>query len=249
MQHLKKNPKLARTVADLTGDGHLQIDKWRYLASFYSKNLEEIKAVKQRFFDLFEIEGRIYVDDSTSKKSPNSTRRYKLFIISKPICVFLKEIGTPVGNKTNNSFVVPEWVFNGTPEIQSSYLRGLFDNEGSIHITRGKKLRWRISFRMAKNSLLIDSGIRYFEQLRSMLAKFGVKSSPVRHFKLNTRKDGSRSRCLHIDIEKSSFRNFFKYVGFEHPIKQQRLINALNSSADGQAAKAHKRPRQEAATL
>jgi len=238
MQHLTKNPKLARIVADLTGDGHLQINKWRYLASFYSKNLEEINAVKQRFFELFGVKAKIYVDNSTSKKSPNSTKRYKLFIISKPVCEFLRKIGTPVGNKTNNSFIVPDWIFNGTSEIQSSYLRGLFDNEGSIHTTRGKKLRWRISFGMAKNSILLDSGINYFEQLRLMLSRFGVKSSPVRHFKLNTRKDGSLSRGLHIDIEKHSFRNFFKYVGFDHPIKQQRLIEALTLSTDGQAAKA-----------
>lgn len=234
-EHLLNNPKLARTVADITGDGHLQIDKWRFLASFYSKNLKEIKEVKQRFFELFGAKGIIYVDDSASKQSPKSTRRYKLFIVSKPICKFLRDIGTPVGNKTNKQFTVPSWIFTGNSELRSAYLRGLYDNEGSIHTTRGKKLRWRISLKMAKNVQLLGSGKEYFEQIRCMLKEFRIKTSPVRHYKLNIRRDGSQSFTLQIDIEKLSFRNFFKYVSFDNTKKQQKLIQAL--SASGQEAK------------
>jgi tRNA-splicing ligase RtcB len=230
MKYLLKEPKLARCVADITGDGHLQIQEWRHLASFFSKEMEEIEAVKKRFKELFDVEGRIYVDKSTSVKCKNSKERYMLFFISKPVSLFLKEIGTPVGNKTNKKFKVPGWIYRGKKELKAAYLRGLYDNEGSIFYSpaSGENVRWRISFQMAKNEEILDSGIYFMNQLRKMLSDFGVKSSPVRTFPLNTRKDESKSISMKFDIEKTSFRNFYKYVNFEHPIKKQKLLQALS---------------------
>jgi hypothetical protein len=83
---------------------------------------------------------------------------------------------------------------------------------------------------MAKKSLMVDFGIQYFEQIRLMLNNFKIKSSPIRRFKLNVRKDGSMSIYLQMDIERTSFQNFFKYVGFEHPEKRKKLLYALSVS-------------------
>lgn len=88
---------------------------------------------------------------------------------------------------------------------------------------------------MAKNKEILSEGIIYFEQIRKLLAEFKVRSSPVKYFNENVRKDGSQSVSLHFDIEKSSFRNFLKYVGFNHTEKQQKLLFALSTC--GQAAK------------
>ena len=85
---LLKNPKLARLVADITGDGYLQIQEWRYLTSFYSKELEEIEAAKKRVYDLFGLEGKVYLDDR--RTNGKETPRYKLFFISKPLALFFE---------------------------------------------------------------------------------------------------------------------------------------------------------------
>ena len=198
--HLLKNPELARVVADITGDGHLQIQEWRYLVSFYSKETEEIEAVKMRFYNLFQIKGRVYLDNRKNV-------RYKLFFISKPVTVFLRDIGTPVGNKTNIPFSIPDWILNGSEEVKAAYLRGLFDSEGTIHCTRGKKPRWRISIEMAKNAKIVRQGELFLEQVRQLLLNFGIVSSPVRSFDLNVRKDNSKSICSKFDIELHSFSN------------------------------------------
>ncbi|MBU1974430.1 MAG: LAGLIDADG family homing endonuclease [Nanoarchaeota archaeon] len=233
-KHLLTNPKLARLVADLTSDGHLQIQGHRHIASFYSKSISEIKSVERKFIELFNIKGKLYLDQRPVGKNPNPIKRYKIFFISKPISIFLRDIGTPVGNKTNNPFEVPNWIFKGNPNLKIAYLKGLYDAEGSIFCIKNK--RWRMSLRMAKNKEILDSGIKYFEQIRSMLKEFKIKSSPVRCYKLNIRKDGSISYNVHIDIEKSSFRNFLKYVGFDHPEKRKKLLYALRVS--GKAANA-----------
>lgn len=227
MKDLLKNLDLARIVADLTGDGYLQIKDHRYLASFFSKHLEEIKSFQKRFENLFGVKGRIYIDDRTSEKCVNSGRRYKIFFASKSTILFLEKVGVPVGNKTNVPFMIPKWIYLGSDEIKGAYLRGLFDNEASIYCTRGKKTRWRICFKMAKNKEIKETGFQFFEQIRSLLLDFGIKSSPIRSYKLNIRKDKSESVEMKFDIEESSFRNFFKWVGFEHPTKKDKLLSCV----------------------
>lgn len=237
MNEMLNDPDLARIVADITGDGHLQIQEWRYLISFYSKELHDIEAIQRRFFELFAVKGRIYIDTRRRRPDCKISTVYKIFFISKPVALFLRDLGTPVGNKTNKVFTIPHWILNGSSEIKSAYLRGLFDNEGTI-FRRSKHLsRWQIGFKMAKNEEIIDSGIFYINQIRQLLSDFSIRCSPARKFKLNIRKDGSQSFDIQFNIEKSSFRNFYKCVGFEQQAKQSKLLQALGECADSQAAK------------
>ncbi len=224
--HLLTNPELARLVADVTGDGHLQIKNWRYLTSFVSKHLREVEEFKRRSEELFGVTPKRYVD--SRKTWPGSGTRYQSFIISKPVALFLQEIGVPVGNKTNNPFKVPDFVYNGSLEMKSAYLRGLYDNEGSIYSCKEKHgIRWRIDLKMAKNEKILDHGIEFFEQIREMFREFGVKVSKVNCSKLNIRKDGSQSINMKMSIEHPSFRSFLKNVGFDHPEKQEKLFFAM----------------------
>ncbi len=99
-EHLLNDPKLAYVMAAITGDGHLQIKGWRHLISFFSKEIEEIEAMKLRFYELFQLEGKTYVDDR--KKHSTKTRVYWLFFNSKAVALFLRKAGMPVGNKNPN---------------------------------------------------------------------------------------------------------------------------------------------------
>ncbi len=224
-KHLLDNPQLAYIVAAITGDGHLQIQDWRHLISFFSKEVEEIETMKLLFQELFQLEGKMYIDDR--KKHKNPTRVYWVFFNSKPVALFLKGIGTPAGNKTNIPFSIPDWVMSGSLEIKGAYLRGLFDTEGTIFCRKTVIPRWQIGFKMAKNEQIIDSGIAYLNQIRQLLAEFQIRCSPVRKTFLNIRKDGSKSFELLFNIERTSFGNFYKYVGFGQPKKQEKLLSAL----------------------
>jgi intein/homing endonuclease len=226
----KLTPELAEIVAIITGDGHLQIKQWRYLVSFYSKDLEDINRVNDLFKKVFDIEGRIYEDNSHSKKTRGSTLRYKLFFISKPVTLLLYGLGVAKGNKTNTPFQVPEWILDSPDLVKGAYLRGIFDCEGYVCCSKLKtgKTRWQISIKMCKNEMLLSNGLFFMNQLRGLLFSFGIKCSPVRAEKENIRKDGSQSMSMRFDIEKSSFRNFYKYVGFHIKEKQMRLLSALS---------------------
>ena len=215
------SPDLSRIIADINGDGHLQLQDWRGLVSFYSKNKDEIDAVSKRFKSLFEIQGRLYVD--------SRGKGYKLFFISKPLAQFLNEIGAAKGNKTNQAFLVPEWIIEGKKEAKRAYLKGIFVTEGYIYSTKlqDNKIRWRIGLEQYKNEAFKEDGKRYMEQIRSMLDEFEIKSSPVRFNGFNIRKDGTKSIGSRFDIEKKYFANFYKEVGFENKEKTERLIDAM----------------------
>jgi intein/homing endonuclease len=231
-KHLLTNPELARLVADVTGDGHLQSKGWRHQTSFVSNQIEEIIAFEKRSIELFGIIPKRYIDSRKTWKG--SGTRYQSFIISKPVALFLVKNGVPAGNKTNNPFKVPNWIYKGNKKMKKAYLRGIYDNEGTIYSNMEKNgIRWRIDLKMAKNENILNEGIAFFEQLKKMLLEFGIKSSPVNYNKLNIRKDSSKSINMRFTIEKSSFKSFLKHIGFEHPEKQKKLLLVLGEWPSG----------------
>lgn len=227
VRHLKSNfckfamkiditPELARICAELTGDGHIQIQDWRGLVSFYSKNLGTIKDFESRFKQIFNVSGRIYADNR------RNWNRHKLFFISMPVAKALQALEVPVGNKTNQPFYVPKWVLNGAVEIKSAYLRGLYNAEGSINFTKSGN-RWRIQIEMYKWTQYQNECRSFFGQLKSMLEEFEVRCSPVHFGSKNLRKDGTLSIAVRLTIERSSFGNFYKRVGFDDKMKAAKL--------------------------
>ena len=78
--------KLSRIVADITSDGHLQLDKKRGVVSFYSKDIEKIKKENNLFNEIFGFFGHIYKYEKRSK-------RYGIMFTSKSLAVFLSSLG------------------------------------------------------------------------------------------------------------------------------------------------------------
>ena len=54
--------ELAEIVADITGDGHLQLSGHRGQVSFYSNHDYELKRIKKLFKKLFNVDHKIYPD-------------------------------------------------------------------------------------------------------------------------------------------------------------------------------------------
>ena len=218
------SPELARICADITGDGHLQLQGWRGLVSFYSKKIEHIQSMDERFQKLFGVKGRVYVDNRYGRT------RYQLFFISQQAAKFLAHAGVPAGNKTNQPFNVPNWIFKGTNKIQQAYLCGIFTAEGSVFSTRKNNgVRWRIGIEMYKSLQYKHEGLSYMNQLKQMLERRDIHCSPARFGRKNQRKDGSYSIATKLDIEASSFPQFYQNVGFDDKEKTEKLFQQVNS--------------------
>lgn len=215
--------ELARVVADINSDGSLQMQNWRYISSFYSNYYEEISEHKELIENLFNIRGRIYIKQ---EKNP----QYKISFISKDLTLFLNKIGVVEGRKTEKVFFVPDWIKKGSEKVKIAFLKGFYNCEGCVYATNHKKYapRWRISIEQYKNENLKESGKQYMEGIRALLSYFDINTSPVRFVGRHIRQDGSFSIGCRFDIEKTSFKNFYSYIGFDNQIKQFKLKSAIN---------------------
>jgi len=221
---IELTPDLARICAELTGDGHIQLMKHKRvgLISFYSKHYYEIKDFTARFQKIFNLESHIYPDNRDGNK------RYKLFFFSRPVADYLVSIGVPAGNKTNQPFFVPKWIFEGSDALKAAYLQGLFTTEGSIHATRTDRgPRWRIDIEMYKWTELKEEAKQFMMQIGQMLNSLGVKCSPVCFGRTNLRKNGTKSIATKLAMERSAFQNFQERVGFSNKEKAAKLAAVL----------------------
>ena len=218
---------LAAIVGNITGDGHLQYDGKRGTIFFYSKQYKKVNEFKKRFENMFKLNGRIRRPIYTGKAY---TSRYYVCFSSKEIAEFLKSVGTPIGNKTKNAFLVPNWIRSGTKNVRKAYLKALFDCEACIYVTKTcNNKRWRITIEQYKSTSLKSNGIMYLDQIRNMLEEFGVHTSPIRTGKMNIRKDGSTSMCHRFDIEKKHFISFYRNINFGDKNKKLKLLKALQA--------------------
>ncbi len=216
-----KKSETALVIGLLTGDGHIQNKEHRRIVSFYSKNKTIINFVEQLILKNFQIKKtKIYVDIRDNHK------RYKLFYCNSYLTKYLISLECPFGNKTNVKFSIPSWIRENR-SFTKKYLQGLFEAEGSIYTTRGKKKRTRIALEMYKNKELLKKGFAFFNQIKASLQLFQIRSSPVRLKKGNVRKDGSESIGFVLEIEQKHFRKFYKEINFISKRKRELLEKSL----------------------
>lgn len=206
---------LAGIVADLTGDGHIR----RGLVQFISKDKCNTLNFKKRVESIFGVDGYI-------RPSPTTPGIWECVFGGNFLPRMLMLAGTPFGNKTSQDFSVPSWVMHGEDTIKSTYLRRLFDCEGSVNFQKRNRVRIRIN--MWKDADKIDNMIEYLEQVRLLLKEFGVNTTNV--FIAGTRKYSNGRATKGVEFEAygtrknmSSIVNYQRNIGFDYTDKQQRL--------------------------
>lgn len=213
--------KLASLIGDLTTDGHVQLGR-RGVISFYAKDLSEIEKFNSEFNEIFGKSGNIFQDNR------QGNIRYRLFISDKKLAKFLKQKGTPIGNKTNKIFSIPSWIMAGQKNIQGSYLQRIFDGEGSIF--KQCDGRWRLTFTMNKSEELLENTISFFYEIKKLFNNFNIKTSNVWISEGKTRKDQTKSKTLKLEVKKQSLLDFYKQINFSNPQKKAKLEKAIKET-------------------
>jgi intein/homing endonuclease len=217
---IRPSSRLAGIVADLTGDGHIS----RGLIQYISKNKSETLRFRKEFNALFGKLGKI-------RRGPTSKNTWECVIGSNALVKALVFSGVPFGNKTNREFEVPTWVCRGSRHMKARYVQRLFDCEGSVIFQ--KKKRIRIKLHMFK-AVTYEANLReYLNQIRGILAEFGIRTTNLSYNGLNRRKDGSVSRGLEFEAQGtrrnlSSVTNFQRYINFETKRKAKVLGKSIN---------------------
>lgn len=203
---------LAKIVSYLTFDGHLRHDCNMFSFSSGKKSLfkEPIEIVKREF----NIIGKI-------RKVPTSYgTSYEYRITNKPISRILNLIGTPHGNKIYADFRVPKWI-KENKELSRNYLKVAFDCEGSAW--KEGKNRIKIRFGINKYSKMLNNGMKFLEDMKSMLLKFNINTTEIWCGKGNLRKDGNTTKFLRFNIKSESIPLFKKEIGFNIKHKKNLL--------------------------
>lgn len=162
---IRSTLQLAALVAHALGDG--SIGERRFQVEYKNNNVECIQ----------EVLGAVKAISNVQVFVTKNERDIYLIMLPATIGQILCITGAVQGNKTEKDFDVPNWIKNGNPEIKRSFLRALFNDEGSVYI--GSKSS-NIKIFMGKEASKKDSLVKFLESVQHMLMDFGIKSKRVR---------------------------------------------------------------------
>lgn len=139
---------------------------------------------------------------------------YMSRIYGKPIAEFMKHNFPEI--KYSRTTEIPGNVLKSPDSVLASFLRGFFDAEGYVSMSRGVGLGIN-NKKMAR-------------QIQIALLRFGVLASVVEYD--NRRNPYSKEKRYTVSItEKTSLETFFKDIGFNAACKQKKLQCVINEKS------------------
>lgn len=194
---------LVTIIAYLTADGHLYKDLKGF--HLYSNNKIILKQLEETIYKKFGLKG-IYGKGSGYGKC----FRYKVF--NKPINLFLRDKGAPVGDKMLIPFDVPTWI-KDNKEFSREYLRIIFYCEGSKYKQSKNTEAIRINFN--KSERLLKDAINFMNSLKEMLKIFNIGTTNIWVCKGNIRKrDGKITNLITFKIKSADVNTFINKIGW-----------------------------------
>ncbi|MCI0503885.1 hypothetical protein L0Y65_04190 [Candidatus Micrarchaeota archaeon] len=223
---IRPSTTLAGLTAALLSDGHID---WNTCDShprpkklvLYSNNPMECTWFLNGIFDLFRIRGKIVKYRPTTGFSNRES--FKAIIYSAELARVFILLGLPAGDKTRQSYLVPSWIMNGSPEIKAEFLRVLFNFDGSISLRTRRESAIEMNYTMNKHKDFISNGEQFLSQLKTLLSQFGVSSG-----KIHIRYCAKEKYTLMLFITNGpSILRFHEKIGFLNDDKIQRLETAV----------------------
>ena len=187
---INESPAFYRIVAHMIGDGSASGNKVPYYAN-------TCKQLREQFKQDLNIFGHVKV--------------YETKTTTTPIVCFPKVITDILSYILNVKFSypnrVPKSIFHASDECKSSFLRALFDDEGTI----------------STNLAISMNHPNLVNEIRSLVDSFGIETSKVMIKKNKLNKDN-----YYFSIRSKSFKMFRDKIGFSHPKKKNNLDAAIS---------------------
>ncbi len=183
----------------LAGDGHLRYnykDEGVSTISLTNNNKEIIKEYKRIIKNLFGIED-IKCDG-----------KYGYYFSSRPIGNLLKSMGLPVRNKSK-TLTVPHYLISMPKGFIASYLKGLFDTDGHVHLVPSGM---QVSYYTSSKQMLV--GVKY------LLLRLGIQST------FRYKIDGTYELTIN---DKNSLNLFREKINFNHTKRKENLETLIKT--------------------
>ncbi len=221
-----KTSKLARLVGHLFGNGCLSYGKAGTIFSgkiVISGKQEEIKEVEKDLQDLgFKVSPlqKMYreriIETSNGKRKIKGTS-YSKSVSSISLFYLFKALGVPVGDKASTEYTVPKWIKKAPLWVKEEFLAAYFGSELEKPRLKNKTFQ-NLALNVNKTEDKVGSGIKFLNDIKILLKKFGVKASePIKKF-CCIRKDGTKTyrTQLFIKSNHTNLLNLFGKIGYKY---------------------------------
>ena len=187
---INESPAFYRIVAHMIGDGSAPKNHSPYYANTCKELREQLKE------DL-EIFGTVKVSETKTTTTP-------IICFPKVITDVLSHI---LDIKFTHPDRIPRDIFYSSDDCKSSFLRALFDDEGTI----------------STNLAISMDNLNLVSEIKSLVNNFGIETSRV-----ITKKNRLHRDNFYFSIKSKSFELFRDKIGFSHPKKKNNLDAAIN---------------------
>ncbi|HII16004.1 MAG TPA: RNA-splicing ligase RtcB, partial [Nanoarchaeota archaeon] len=229
-----KLPYIIKLMGFLLGDGCAYFSKGRGSVSAYSKNAEDLEAVKA---DMLECG---YSASMSSRKRHHKIKTsYELvefdFVENVVRCNvnslygLLEALGLPTENKVQKKFLLPEWLMKAPLWQKRLFLAAFFGAELSSPktVTKHGYNFYGPVLSMNKAERFIENGKEFLLQINSLLKEFGIENSSIKERKEYEGKHGTTYRLrLQISSLNENLIKLWSKVGFEYNKERRFLANA-----------------------
>ena len=230
-------PYILKIMGYNFGDGNIFFSNKRGkgCVSFYGKkeDLEKIRAdIDKIGFRCSKAYSRVRDHEIKTAYSniKFTSENWHCKIGSSSFAALLACLGTPVGNKTEQSFSVPDWIKRAKNWQVRLFLGGFFGAEMSSPKTmtgHGYNFYCPV-ISMNKKKEYADSGREFLLDLSSLLQKFGISTNKIGEREEYKGKNGRVSFRLRLAISNKTENliNLYSKIGFEYNQKRTVFSNA-----------------------
>ena len=205
-------PILAKLIGTLFSDGYLyhqDSNNYREMSFTLGENVDALEVVAD--LNTLGFPGRIQerLTQRTINGRTFTSRSFQVKCLKSALWLLFAALGVPVGNKTETSFTIPNWIMKAPKSIQRIFLAGFLGGDGpklTIHLQpRAKKEPYNHlsinDIELYKRTDLALSGIEFAQQVASLLKRFKVRVRNVydEHVSYSRRGD-TTSTVIHIQF-------------------------------------------------
>jgi tRNA-splicing ligase RtcB (3'-phosphate/5'-hydroxy nucleic acid ligase) len=151
-------------------------------------------------------------------------------VVSSSFAILLVLLGCPFGNKTEQTFSVPQWLFKAPLWQKRLFLAAYFGAEMSSpksFLEHGYNFYCPV-VSMNKKGLLTDNAIAFFKDISALLSEFGVKTHKISENPSNFNQKGVFNYRIRLILsgELKDLINLYSKIGFEYNHHRSFLANA-----------------------
>jgi tRNA-splicing ligase RtcB (3'-phosphate/5'-hydroxy nucleic acid ligase) len=235
---LRKNdskiPALIKLISYNMGDGSLVITGDSAMIWYWGKP-EELELIREDVYKLGFTPSKIYSRErhhSIDTKYGNvsfDNNEYSMKITSRSLLTLMAILGAPLGKKTIQNYGIPFWLKTAPKWHKRLFLASYFGAEMSSPntMTNNHSTFYMPTVGINKSSNNINGGIKFLEDMKSMLEEFEIHSvlSTPKHDYTNKKNEKSYRVRIHISADNKNLLNLYKQINFEYNPIKRKLAN------------------------